>query len=112
MKESLGEEVVDVRLTNKLSNHPVCLTTEGEISVEMQKVINAMPSDDKVNAKMILEINQNHPIVKKITKLYKDNKDELKDYTKILYSEARLIEGLSIDNPTEISNLICNLISK
>ena len=113
MKESLTGDVVDVRLTNKLSNHPVCLTTEGEVSVEMQKVINAMPNtEEKVNAKMILEINESHPIVDKIKKLFKSDKDELKKYTKILYSEARLIEGLSIDNPTEISNLICDLISK
>ena len=112
MKESLGDNVVSVKLTNKLSNHPVCLTTEGEISVEMQKVINAMPTDEKVNAKMVLEINEKHEIVNKLKDLFKNNKEELKNYTKILYSEARLIEGLSIDNPTEISNLICELISK
>jgi molecular chaperone HtpG len=112
MKDSLGDNITSVKFTNKLSNHPVCLTTEGEISVEMQKVINAMPNDQKVNAKMILEINENHPIADKIKKLYKDNKEELKNYTKILYSEARLIEGLSVENPTEISNLICELIAK
>src|SRR5574344_1428528 len=112
MKDSLNDEVVDVKLTNKLSNHPVCLSTQGEVSTNMEKVINAMPTDDKVNAKLVLEINESHPIVDKIKTLYKDNKEELKNYTKILYSEARLIEGLSINNPTEISNLICDLISK
>src|SRR5574344_1440479 len=112
MKENLNDEVVDVKLTNKLSNHPVCLSTQGEVSTNMEKVINAMPTDDKVNAKLVLEINESHPIVAKIKALYKDNKEELKNYTKILYSEARLIEGLSINNPTEISNLICDLISK
>lgn len=112
MKAALKDEIVDVRLTNKLSNHPVCLTSEGEISTQMQKVINAMPTDEQVKAKMILEINENHPIVEKIKDLFENNQAELEKYTKILYSEARLIEGLSIENPTEISNLICDLIAK
>ena len=112
IKTALNDEVVEVRFTNKLTNHPVCLTTEGNLSVEMQKVINAMPTDEKVKAKMILEINEKHPIANKIKELYKNNKEELSGYAKILYSEARLIEGLPIENPTEISNLICELISK
>jgi molecular chaperone HtpG len=111
IKEALDDCVVDVRFTNKLSNHPVCLTSDGEISVEMQKVINAMPTDENVKAKMILEINEKHPIADKLKSLYKDNKDELKKYAKVLYSSSRLIEGLSIDNPTEISNIICDLIA-
>ena len=74
----------------------------------MEKVINAMPTDEKVSASKVLEINANHKIVDKLNKLYKDNKDELKNYSKILYAQARLIEGLSIENPTELANLICN----
>lgn len=112
IKDALGDEVTSVRFTNKLDSHPVCLTSEGEISVEMQKVINAMPTDENVKAKLVLEINEKHDIVKKLEKLYKEDKDKLKKYAKVLYSEARLIEGLSIDNPTEISNLICELIAK
>jgi len=112
MKEALGEEVVNVRLTDKLSSHPVCLTTEGEVSVEMQKVINAMPTDENIHASLVLEINSKHKIVDKIKSLYESDKDELKKYAKILYSEARLIEGLPIENPTEISNLIVELISR
>lgn len=112
MKEDLNSEVEKVRYTDRLKKHPVCLTNEGEISVEMEKVMNAMPTDDKVKAKTILEINKNHPIVKKLEDLYKNDKEKLKEYTKIIYAQARLIEGLSIDNPTEISNLICDLISK
>ena len=112
IKDALGDEVTSVRFTNKLDSHPVCLTSEGEISVEMQKVINAMPTDENVKAKLVLEINEKHDIVKKLERLYKEDKDELKKYAKVLYSEARLIEGLSIDNPTEISNLICELIAK
>ncbi len=112
MKKDLNSEVEEVRYTDRLKKHPVCLTNEGEISVEMEKVMNAMPTDDKVKAKTILEINKNHPIVKKLEDLYKNDKEKLKEYTKIIYAQARLIEGLSIDNPTEISNLICDLISK
>lgn len=112
MKEDLNSEVEEVRYTDRLKKHPVCLTNEGEISVEMEKVMNAMPTDDKVKAKTILEINKNHPIVKKLEDLYKNDKEKLKEYTKIIYAQARLIEDLSIDNPTEISNLICDLISK
>ncbi len=112
IKEELGDDVVKVRFTNKLSNHPVCLTTDGDVSAQMQKVINAMPGDEKVKAKMILEINENHAIGNKLKQLYNDDQEELKKYAKVLYSEARLIEGLSIENPTEISNLICDLISK
>ena len=112
MKEVLTDEVSDVKFTNKLTNHPVCLTTNGELSTQMEKVLNAMPEANNVKASMILEINEKHPIVNKIKDLYKNDKDELKKYTKILYSQSRLIEGLSIENPTEISNLICELISK
>ena len=104
--------VSEVRFTNKLKNHSVCLTSKGNVSVEMEKVINAMPGDESVNAELILEINENHPIVDKIKELYKNDKETLKEYSKVLYAQARLIEGLPIDNPTEISNLICELISK
>ena len=112
MKDSLGTNVEDIRFTNRLKSHPVCLTTEGEVSVEMEKVFNAMPTDQKIKAKTILEINSEHPIVKKLNDLYKNDQEELKKYTQILYSQARLIEGLTIENPTEISNLICEIMSK
>ena len=112
MKDSLKENVEDVRFTNRLKSHPVCLTTEGDVSVEMEKVFNSMPTEQKIKAKTILEINSNHPIVQKLNNLYENDKAELEKYTKILYSQARLIEGLSIENPTEISNLICDIMSK
>ena len=70
-----------------------------------------MPNDDKINAEVILEINESHPIASKLKELFKNNKDEFNNYTKILYSQARLIEGLSLENPTEISNLICEIMS-
>ena len=113
MKKVLDKSnISDIKFTHRLKNHPVCLTTEGEISSSMEKVLNALPNDNKVNAKMIMEINENHPIAKKIQSLYDNDREELEKYTKILYSEARLIEGLPIDNPTELSNLICDIIAK
>ena len=105
-------DVSEVRFTNKLKKHPVCLSSKGDISLEMEKVINAMPTDETVKAEAVLEINENHPIKDKLIDLYNNNKEELEKYTKILYSEARLIEGLQIDNPSEISSLICDIISK
>lgn len=113
MKEAINSEVQNIRFTHKLKNHPVCLTSEGAVSIGMEKTLNAMPNNNEnIKAQTILEINENHPIVNKLKDLYQNNKDGLKDYTKVLYSQARLIEGLPIENPTEISNLICNLISK
>ena len=112
MKEVLKEEnITDIKFTHRLKNHPVCLTTEGNLSLEMEKVLNALPNDNQVKAKLVLEINENHPIASKIKELYKKDKEELEKYTKILYSQARLIEGLPIENPTEITNLICDIIS-
>ena len=111
MKEKLTD-ISEVRFTNKLKSHPVCLTTKGNISIEMEKVMNIMPNDDKINAEKILEINESHPIAEKIKDLYKKDKESLEKYTKILYAQSRLIEGLTVENQTEISNLICELISK
>ena len=112
MKEAISGEVKAVRFTHRLKNHPVCLTSEGEISIEMQKVINQMPNDQEVKANTVLEINEKHPIVNKLKNFYENDKEQLKNYTKVLYSQARLIEGLEIENPTEISNLICELLAK
>lgn len=112
MKECLDNEVSQIRYTNKLKNHPICLTSDGEVTVEMQKVINAMPTDEHINAKLVLEINESHDIADKIKDLYENDKETLKKYTKILYNEARLIEGLPVSNPTELSNLVCEMLSK
>lgn len=112
MKETIGEGVQAVRFTHRLKNHPVCLTSEGALSVEMEKVINSMPNDQKVKAQTALEINDSHPIAQKIKDLYANDKEELKKYTQVLYAQARLIEGLPVENPTQISNLICEIIAK
>ena len=111
MKDEI-KEVDEVKFTNKLKNHPVCLTSKGDVSIEMQKVFDAMPNEMGIKAKTVLEINEKHDIAKKLKELYKDNKDEFIKYTKILYAEAKMIAGLPIDNPTEISTLICDVISK
>lgn len=111
MKEAIPE-IKDIRFTNKLSNHPVCLSSAGEISVEMEKALNSMPIDNKISAEKVLEINEKHKIAKKLNELYKEDKKTLKKYAKVLYAQARLIEGLSIENPTEISNLMAEIMSK
>ena len=112
MKEALTD-VKNIKFTNKLKNHPVCLSTEGAISLEMEKIMKSMPvGGEDVKADIVLEINEKHPIADKLKELYISDKDALADYTKILYNQARLIEGLSIDNPTELTNLICDLMSK
>ena len=110
MKEAL-KDISGVKFTNRLKNHPVCLVSEGDISIEMEKVINAMPTDEKINANKVLEINANHKIAEKLKTLYETDKEALKDYTKILYAEARLIEGLPIENPTELASLICDKLA-
>ena len=111
MKAALPD-VKNIKYTNKLKNHPVCLSTEGNISLEMEKILNQMPTGDKVKADVVLEINKDHPIVNKLNDLYDNDKEELETYTKILYNQARLIEGLPIENPTELTNMVCDLLSK
>ena len=111
MKE-LIEDVSEVKFSNKLKKHPVCLTTKGDVSIEMQKVFDAMPNDMGIKAQQVLEVNEKHPIADKLKDLYASNKEEFDKYTKILYAEAKMIAGLPIDNPTEISSLICEVIAK
>ena len=113
MKEVLKDSVKDIKFTNRLKEHPVCLITEGDVSLEMEKVLNAMPNGEKVKANKILEINEAHAISNKIKELYKNNDLEtLNKYTKVLYGQARLIEGLPVENPREITDLICEIMSK
>lgn len=103
MQEAIADKVKTVRLSKKLKTHPVCLSSDGSITIEMEKVLNAMPQNDgnKVKAEKALEINPNHPIFEKLKDLYANDKDKLKDYAKLLYDQALLIEGMSIDNPVE-----------
>ena len=114
MKKVLGESVNAIRFTNKLKNHPVCLTSEGGISLEMEKTLNAMPGseENKVKAQLVLEINATHPIAEKIKALYGTDNETLGKYAKLLYGEACLIGGKPIENPVEHSTLVCELMTK
>lgn len=114
MQEAIADKVKTVRLSKKLKTHPVCLSSDDSITIEMEKVLNAMPQNDgnKVKAEKALEINPNHPIFEKLKDLYANDKDKLKDYAKLLYDQALLIEGMSIDNPVEFANLVCELMTK
>lgn len=109
MKNILGDEVSSVKLTDKLGSHAVCLSAEGYVSLEMAKVLSQMPggNDNGVKAQLVLEINSEHPIAEK---LKNSDEDTLKKYTNILYSQARLIAGLPIDNPTELADSIIELM--
>ena len=113
MHDTLKENVNEIAFTHRLKNHPVCLTSKGDVSVEMQKVMDAMPNNMGVKANTVMEINENHPIAEKLKSLYAAKDFEtLEKYSKILYAEARLIEGMSLENPTEISNLVCDILAK
>ena len=110
MAESLGDDVTAVRFTENLGNHPVCLVSEGGLSSEMERVLNAMPGAAGVKASLVLEINANHAIADKLTDLFETDRDTLDKYAKLLNAQARLIGGMSIDNPAEFSSLICELM--
>ncbi len=111
MKETI--KVSDVKFSDKLNNHPVSLSSTGDISLEMEKVLHAMPNSENVEANKVLTININHPVYKKILELHnKKEDDELKKYTKVLYDMALLINGLSVIDPNELTNMVCDIISK
>ncbi len=113
MQQAISDKVKTVRLSKKLKTHPVCLSSEGgPISIEMEKVLNAMPQNngEKVKAEKALEINPEHPIFAKLKELFESDKDKLTQYTKLLYDQALLIEGMSIDDPVEFANLVCGLM--
>ena len=111
IKDAIGE-VSSARFTSSLGNHPVCLTTEGDISSEMEKVLKKMPGANGQipGANMILEINLDHPIKDKLVHLYESDREKLKSYAKLLYAQGRLIGGMSIDNPKELCGLISELM--
>ena len=112
MKEHLGENVKEVRLSSRLKSHPVCLTSDGGISLEMEKVLNAMPgSEEKVKATRVLEINANQPIFAALTKAYAEDKEKAGKLTDILYAQASLIEGIAIEDPVAYANAVCSLLT-
>lgn len=112
MKTILADKVKEVRVSKRLKTHPVCLASEGEISIEMEKVLNAMPyNEQKVKADKVLEINPNHEVFKALTGIYEKDPDKLALYTNLLYNQALLIEGLPVQDPVEFTNDICKLMS-
>ncbi len=111
MKESLGGKVKEVRVSKRLKTHPVCLATDGEVSIEMEKVLNAMPDNPAdIHAEKILEINTNHQMFEKLKNAYDNDKEKLRKLSSVLYNQALLIEGLTIEDPVQYANDIYELI--
>jgi len=111
LTEALKDKVKEVKVSARLKTHPVCLSSAGDVSIEMEKVLRAMPdSDGKVKAEKVLEINQNHPVFSKLEALYEKDKDKLAKYAELLYTQALIIEDLPIEDPAAFSNLICELM--
>lgn len=112
MTGALSEKVKEVRLSSRLKSHPVCLVSDDGLSMEMEKVLAQNPEGSMMKASQILEINPNHPIFTLLQKTYQENPETINQYTALLYNQARLIEGLDIENPVEYANQICDLMIK
>ncbi|MCR1833807.1 molecular chaperone HtpG [Oceanobacillus caeni] len=112
MKEILSDRVKEVKASKRLKSHPVCLTAQGDISIEMEKVINAMPDNQQIKADKVLEINVNHDVFESLKEAYDHDKDKLNLYTNLLYNQALLIEGLPIQDPVDFTNDICKVMVK
>ena len=110
MREALNGKVKSVKVSKRLKNHPVCLSSEGEISIEMEKVLNSMPNNEGVKADKVLEINPNHEVFNSLKESFENDKDKFALYTNILYNQALLVEGLSIEDPVDFANNICKLM--
>lgn len=110
MKNVLSDKVASVKASKRLKNHPVCLSTQGELTIEMEKILNTMPNNENVKAEKVLEININHDVFKTLKEAYENDKDKLNLYTSVLYNQALLIEGLPISDPVEFTNNICKLM--
>ncbi len=112
VKETLGDKVSKVKITDRLGSHAVCISSEGMLSVEMEKVLNSMPQADKTaKAEKVLEINSSHAIFTKLKALYETDKEKIKEYSEVLLDLAKLIEGLQPENPTEFSDKLCSLLA-
>ena len=110
MKNILADKVKDVRISKRLKSHPVCLATEGDISIEMEKILAAMPDNQNIKADKVLEINKNHEVFESLKEAFENDKEKLELYTKLLYNQALLIEGLPIQDPVEFTNDICKIM--
>ncbi|WP_124041109.1 molecular chaperone HtpG [Clostridium perfringens] len=110
MKEALGEKISVVKASSRLKNYPVCLSSEGEVSIEMEKILSAMPNNQGVKAQKVLEVNTNHEVFNSLKDALEKDKDKFNLYTKLLYNQALLVEGLSIEDPVDFTNDICKLM--
>lgn len=110
MKNLLADKVSDIRISKRLKNHPVCLASEGEVSIEMEKILNSLPNNQNVKANKVLEINPNHEVFTALKDALENDKEKLNLYTKLLYDQALLIEGLPISDPVEFTNNICKIM--
>lgn len=104
MKQQLGDKVTSVRASKRLKNHPVCLATDGELSIEMEKILSAMPNPQGIQAEKVLEINTQHEVFETLKKAFDEDKEKFELYTGLLYNQARLIEGLPLEDPVEFAN--------
>lgn len=109
---ALDGKVKETKISDKLKSHPVCISSSGQISLEMEKILNQNPQNEKVKSEKVLEINPNHKIFAAMQKLYGEDKEKFKDYASILYDQALLIEGMQIEDPVEFSNKICALMAE
>ena len=114
MKDALGDKVSEVKLSERLKSHPVCISSDGGVSIEMEKVLSAMPgaNGQKIQAKRVLELNASHPVFARLQKLFAENQDAVKEYASLLYDQALLIEGLPIEDPVAFSNAVCKLMAE
>ncbi|XQY91163.1 molecular chaperone HtpG [Metabacillus sp. HB246100] len=110
MKSILSDKVKDIRLSKRLKTHPVCLSTEGEVTIEMEKILSAMPDNQNVKADKVLEINRNHEVFLSLKHAFETDKEKAALYTNLLYNQALLIEGLPISDPVEFTNNMCKVM--
>lgn len=112
MKQELGDRVKEVRASTRLKSHPVCLTVAGDVSIEMEKILNTMPNGGGMKAEKVLEVNADHAIFQTLQRIYKEDEAKAKQYTDLLYQQALLIEGLPIEDPVAYSNAVCALMAE
>jgi len=110
MKSQLGDKVTKVRASKRLKHHPVCLASDGELSIEMEKILSAMPNQEGVKADKILEINTHHEVFETLKKAFEEDQEKFELYTGLLYNQARLIEGLPIEDPVEFTNQMIKIM--
>jgi molecular chaperone HtpG len=110
MKEVLGDKVKDVRVSKRLKSHPVCLSTDGEVTIEMEKVLKSMPNNPNIKAEKVLEMNPHHEVFQALKAAFASDKEKLRVYTNVLYNQALLIEGLPVNDPVAYANDVCKLM--